>query len=83
MKDRTEFFTRYNGVVIHAQGGMVMAMLDLIDLAIGGIDPANAESCFSSGAAGVAVISAVSRAADPFQNALGLSMACGCRPRER
>ncbi|MFH2218442.1 MAG: thiamine-phosphate kinase [Pseudomonadota bacterium] len=52
-------------------------------VAIGGIDPANAESCFISGADGVAVISSVSRAKDPLQTALELSTACGIRPRER
>jgi len=50
-------------------------------VAIGGIDPANAKSCFTHGASGVAVISTVSRADDPLQNARRLSAACGCRSR--
>ena len=50
-------------------------------VAIGGIDHVNAKSCFNCGASGVAVISAVSRGDDPFQNAHRLSSACGCRAR--
>ncbi|MBW1842082.1 MAG: thiamine-phosphate kinase [Deltaproteobacteria bacterium] len=50
-------------------------------VAIGGGDQTNAESCFDGGAAGVAVISAVSRAEDPLYSALAISAACGCRPR--
>ena len=50
-------------------------------VAIGGINQANVESCFTHGAAGVAVISAVTRAQDPLQNALKLAAACGCAPR--
>jgi len=50
-------------------------------VAIGGINQTNAQACFTHGAAGVAVISAVTRAKDPLQNALQLSAACGCQPR--
>lgn len=50
-------------------------------VAIGGIDPANAKACFIRGAAGVAVISALTRAENPLQIALKLSSACGCQPR--
>ena len=50
-------------------------------VAIGGIDPANAKACFTCGAAGVAVISAVTRAENPLQIALELSSACGGAPR--
>jgi len=50
-------------------------------VAIGGVDHTNAKSCFEHGAAGVAVISAVTRAEDPLQNALQISAACGCMPR--
>ena len=45
-------------------------------VAIGGIDAANADGCFSSGAAGVAVISAVSRANDPLEAAKSLAAVC-------
>jgi len=51
-------------------------------VAIGGIDHTNAATCFQFGAAGVAVISTISRALDPRQNASKLSAACGCLPRK-
>ncbi len=51
-------------------------------VAIGGIDHTNAAACFQYGAIGIAVISAIARAPDPFQNALKLSRACGCNQRE-
>ena len=50
-------------------------------VAIGGINSANAESCFMHSAAGVAVISFVTRAENSKQNAIQLGAACGCRPR--
>ncbi len=50
-------------------------------VAIGGIHADNAGMCFSAGAAGVAVISAITRADDPFGSALALGAACGCPPR--
>ena len=49
-------------------------------VAIGGIDQTNAGSCFEQGASGVAVISVVTRAKDPLQNALQIASACGCKP---
>jgi len=50
-------------------------------VAIGGIDHTNAKSCFGRGASGVAIISAVSRADDPRENARLLSSVCGCVSR--
>ena len=50
-------------------------------VAIGGITARRAADCLHTGAAGVAVISAVSRAADPLEAATRLGEACGCRPR--
>jgi thiamine-monophosphate kinase len=50
-------------------------------VAIGGIDKANAEDCFSHGAAGVSVISCITRAEDPFFEANELGKVCGCKPR--
>jgi thiamine-monophosphate kinase len=47
-------------------------------VAIGGIDETTAASCIKQGAAGVAVISVITRAKDPFQKALQVSSACGC-----
>lgn len=51
-------------------------------VAIGGIDHGNAAACFQSGAAGVAVISTISRAFDPRKNASKLSAVCGCSQRD-
>jgi len=50
-------------------------------VAIGGIDSGNAGQCFAHGAAGVAVISFVTRAANPMRKALELGAVCGCSPR--
>jgi thiamine-monophosphate kinase len=49
-------------------------------VAIGGIDEATAASCIEQGAAGVAVISVITRAKDPFEKASQVSSACGCTP---
>jgi len=59
----------------------IAARTDLPVVAIGGITPENAGACFSHGAAGVAVISAITRAADPRESALKLASVCGCAPR--
>jgi thiamine-monophosphate kinase len=50
-------------------------------VAIGGIDEIRAVSCFNQGAAGVAVISRITRDADPAAAALAVAAACGCAPR--
>jgi len=52
-------------------------------VAIGGITASRAGDCLRAGAAGVAVISAVSRAADPIAAAARLGKACGCEKRSR
>jgi thiamine-monophosphate kinase len=49
-------------------------------VAIGGIDETNAASCLKQGAEGIAVISAITRAREPFEKALQISSACGCTP---
>jgi len=46
-------------------------------VAIGGIGPANALDCFAHGAAGVAVISCITRATDPVEAAAAMAAACG------
>lgn len=46
-------------------------------VAIGGIDPDNAKDCFAHGAAGVAVISCITRATDPARAAVSMAAACG------
>ncbi len=52
-------------------------------VAIGGIDADHAPECLAQGAAGVAVISAVTRAVDPEAATARLATACGCSPREK
>lgn len=46
-------------------------------VAIGGVTADNAPACRQAGAAGIAVISFISRAADPLANAIRLGRACG------
>ncbi|MBW1847842.1 MAG: thiamine-phosphate kinase [Deltaproteobacteria bacterium] len=60
------------------------ALIEKVSLpvvAIGGISEDNARSCMENGAAGVAVISAVSRSKDPLTSASGIALACGCQGR--
>ena len=61
------------------------AIVDAVSMpvvAIGGIDAGRASGCFQQGAAGVAVISAVSRAPHPETAAARMAAACSCPPRE-
>ncbi|MGM0454175.1 MAG: thiamine-phosphate kinase [Thermodesulfobacteriota bacterium] len=51
-------------------------------VAIGGITPDNARRCMESGAAGVAVISSITRSDFPADSAAALAAACGVGPRE-
>lgn len=50
-------------------------------VAIGGINAGNARRCLEAGAAGVSVITCISRAPDPRTAAETLARACGCFPR--
>jgi thiamine-monophosphate kinase len=59
----------------------IVRQVPLPVVAIGGITDARAGDCLRAGAAGVAVISAVSRATNPLDAASRLGTACGCRPR--
>ena len=59
----------------------IVRQVPLPVVAIGGITAGRAADCLRTGAAGVAVISAVSRAPDPLAAATRLGDACGCRPR--
>ena len=52
-------------------------------VAIGGINHINAGDCFEHGAAGVAVISSITRSDRPEQAALMLGRQCGCTPRRQ
>ncbi len=51
-------------------------------VAIGGITADTLVACLQAGAAGAAVISFITRAADPVRNAQAFGKACGCRPRK-
>lgn len=59
----------------------VAEKISLPVVAIGGITAQTAQSCFLHKAAGIAVISAVSRASDPLQAALQIGSACSCPAR--
>lgn len=59
----------------------IVNQVSLPVVAIGGITAARVEDCFRAGGAGVAVISAVSRATDPIAAAAQLGTACGCETR--
>ena len=61
--------------------GRVIALAPKPVVAIGGIGIKTARGCLDAGAAGVAVISAVSRAADRLAAARALGKACGAAPR--
>ncbi|BBO68774.1 thiamine-phosphate synthase [Desulfosarcina alkanivorans] len=50
-------------------------------VAIGGIGPVNAVDCFAHGAAGVAVISCITRSGDPAEAAAAMAAACGVSAR--
>ncbi len=50
-------------------------------VAIGGITPDNIQDCLAQGAAGVSMISAISRAAHPEKTAAEIAKACECPPR--
>ena len=50
-------------------------------VAIGGIGPTNAPDCFAHGAAGVAVISCITRSTDPVGAAAAMAAACGVSAR--
>lgn len=51
-------------------------------VAIGGINASNALDCFAHGAAGVAVISCITRAADPPEAAAAMASVCGVAPQD-
>ena len=61
----------------------VVSATELPVVAIGGIDAENAAICFDHGADGVSVISYITRAEEPKENARILALACGCEGRHR
>ena len=60
----------------------VAAASPLPMVAIGGITAPMVTPCLKAGAAGVAVISYITRADDPVENALAFGKACGCELRK-
>lgn len=60
----------------------VVQAVPLPVVAIGGITDENAAACFHRGAAGVAVISHISRASNPLENARRLCAICSCPTRD-
>jgi len=64
-------------------GGLaeIVSLSSLPVVAIGGIGPEEVSACFNSGACGVAVISAITRAQDPLSAAIKFGQACGTKPR--
>ena len=75
--------TKADAKAVCGLGGLqaVVEKSPLPVVAIGGINAENAEACFSHGAAGVAVISFISRAENPRESAARLGRACGTGPR--
>jgi len=59
----------------------IVRLIPLPVVAIGGITAPRAKDCLRTGAAGVAVISAIARAPDPDEAAVRLGEACGCPAR--
>jgi len=67
--------------VIGLSGLHAVAMASPVPVvAIGGIDDTTAAACIKQGVEGVAVISVITRAKNPFEKALQISSACGCTP---
>jgi thiamine-phosphate pyrophosphorylase len=71
--------TKADAKAAHGLAGLrdIVNRSPLPAVAIGGIGPANALDCFAHGAAGVAVISCITRARDPVEAAVSMAAACG------
>jgi thiamine-phosphate pyrophosphorylase len=71
--------TKRDAKAAHGLGGLrdIVNRSPLPAVAIGGIDPTNVLDCFAHGAAGVAVISCITRAGDPRRAAAAMASACG------
>lgn len=71
--------TKPDAKPVHGLSGLrdIVNLSPLPAVAIGGINAENAQSCFAHGAAGVAVISCITRAANPVQAAEAMAAACG------
>lgn len=75
--------TKVDAKPAHGLAGLrfMVARSPLPVVAIGGIGPHNATDCFASGASGVAVISCITRAADPAAAAAAMAAACRIGPQ--
>ncbi len=71
--------TKPDAKAAHGLDGLraIVNLSPLPAVAIGGIDPVNTPDCFAHGAAGVAVISCITRAQDPTDAAGRMAAACG------
>ncbi|WP_319521587.1 thiamine phosphate synthase [uncultured Desulfosarcina sp.] len=74
--------TKRDAKAVHGLSGLrdIVNLSPLPAVAIGGIDPTNALDCFAHGAAGVAVISCITRIEDPRSAAAAMASACGVAP---
>ena len=75
--------TKTDAKAVHGLSGLrdIVNRSPIPAVAIGGIGPANAMDCFAHGAAGVAVISCITRASDPGEAAAAMAAACGISAR--
>jgi thiamine-phosphate pyrophosphorylase len=77
--------TKVDAKAVHGLSGLrdIVNRSPVPAVAIGGIDPVNTVDCFAHGAAGVAVISCITRAGDPVEAAAFMADACGVDARGR
>ena len=71
--------TKRDAKAVHGLSGLrdIVNRSPIPAVAIGGIDPTNTSDCFAHGAAGVAVISCITRVEDPLSAAAAMAEACG------
>ena len=76
--------TKPDAKAVHGLDGLrdIVNLSPLPAVAIGGIDPGNTPDCFANGAAGVAVISCITRADNPADAAGRMAAACGVPRRD-
>ena len=75
--------TKADAKAVHGLSGLrdIVNRSPVPAVAIGGIGPANALDCFAHGAAGVAVISCITRSSDPVESAAAMAAVCGVSAR--
>jgi thiamine-phosphate pyrophosphorylase len=75
--------TKADAKAVHGLSGLrdIVNRSPVPAVAIGGIGPANALDCFAHGAAGVAVISCITRSSDPAESAAAMAAVCGVLAR--